>query len=983
MRRTFFLLLVFWGVFIALPLAIQAQGLRIVGAVYDASTGLPLKARVFLQPGGQSIYTDERGNYTFSRIRAGNYTLSVNLPSYDPASKTVTVKTADILVDIGLRPIGKVSLSDVPMKPRETANPDIRLVPRPSMPPPSPPMQPTTPDADPVYAIPSPSFVYFSVAQRLQASCPDLWVMPSSGSQSSGLFMAFRNGGGLTATAPPLVFIDGIRLENEEYRFLELGGERVSALTDLKTEDIEEVTCLAGPAASARLGVSAGAGAILLTTRSGKSGETRASYHTDLGQHRLASPFDFSTASNPDVANTGLRNGSIVRHNLRFEGGRDETQYFASGYVGRSDGAMLNDGLRERGARLHLVTQPFPTLRLTAMLAHGQAETGSPQGGASVYGYLLNTTGTNAPYGLADSSLIRRFTTLHEQRRTLAHINVQLEPIPHVFIRGKMGYEGTDLQGEQNRPPNARVGIGLVRRAVISRKSAAFTYEASLRHVYDKPGVFSLSTEAGIRAFDVNAYHLLITKDGFTEGDPTNVGTGRDVIANEEARTGQREMGIFIQEDVTWRSGMRLRLGLAYDDADRIGKEVKWVVFPYARLTYPLNLSFLPKSQSSIYLSYGEAGNLPNALDARGTFWVSVPGGFGNGWVVSSVGNDVLKPERMRELELGFINKWLDKLDFYALIYRQHITDGVVYALPVPSSGLGNVLLPQNGGASVGYGVVARVTSALFRSSEAGIRLTMGLHGQRNRVETLGNTPDIYDANKLNVIKPGLARLSFYAPVVVAAAFDPLTQKYLHPVTTAPGTTYNGKTVDANGNAFLGNAQPAWTSVLELNAQWRNWQMGATVEGAQGVSVYNGSRHFRISENGDQAINIARAQIGLAVRNDVTPLLPGTETYNQAALRVAQADPNFAGNFVERADYIRLSAVQLRYNHTRLHAKRGEGHLKRLTLGLQVTHLGLFSRYSGADPTVRTFGARTYSWGQERFTIPQNRRILFSVGLGL
>jgi len=983
MRRTLFLLLGYLGAFLALPLATQAQGLRIVGAVYDASTGLPLKARVFLQPGGQSANTDERGNYTFSRIRAGNYTLSVNLSSYDPISKTVMVKTTDVLADLGLRPIGRVSLSDVPIKPRETANPDIRPVPRPSIPVLSPSAQPTTPNLNPGDPIKPSALGYFGLAQRLQASCPDLWVMSSSGSQSSGLFMAFRNGGGLTATAPPLVFVDGIRLENEAYGFLELGGERVSALTDLRAEDIEEVTCLSGPAASARLGVSAGAGAILLTTRSGKPSETHASYHAHLGQNRLRTPFDFSTASNPDAANTGLRNGVIIRHNLRFEGGRGDTQYFASGYVGRSDGTMLNDGLRERGARLHLVTRPFPTLRLTSMLAHSQAETGSPQGGASVYGYLLNTTGTNAAYSLADSSLIRRFTTLHEQRRILAYISAELEPIPHVFVRGKMGYEGTDLQGAQNRPPNARVGIGLVRRSVISRKSAAFTYEASLRHIYDKLSGFSASTEAGIRAYDLNSYHLLITKDGFTEGDPTNVGTGRDVIANEEVRSGEREMGIFIQEDVIWQNGIRLRLGLSYDDADRIGNKVKWSVFPFARLTYPVNLSFLSKSQNTIYLSYGEAGNLPNALDAKGTFWVSVPGGFGNGWVVSSVGNDALKPERIRELEFGFTSKWLDKLDFNTLIYRQHITDAVVYALPVPSSGLGNVLLPQNGGASVGYGVTARMISALFQSSETGIWLTMGVHGQRNRVETLGDTPDIFDANKLNVIKPGLARLSFYSPVVVAAAFDPLTQKYLHPVTATPGTIYNGKTVDASGNAFLGNAQPAWTATVELNAQWRNWQMGATVEGVQGVAVYNGSRHFRISENGDQAINIARAQIGLAVRNDVTPLLPGTEAYNQAALLVARADPNYAGNFVERADYVRLSTVQLRYNHTRPHAKRGEGHLKRFTLGLHITQLGLFSRYSGSDPTVRIFGSRTYSWGQERFTSPQNRAILFSAGLGL
>lgn len=986
MRRFLsFVICIFFGIGL-IPTVVQAQAIRIVGAVYDATTGLPLRARVVMQPGGQAATTDAQGNYTFSRVRAGNYTLSVNVSGYDPATKTVTVKTSDVLADIGLRPIGGVNLADVPNKPRETANPDLR----PAAPPqnqtplaqdPSP--APRTMPLGPVFPINPPDLHYTHLAQRIQAACPDVWIAPTSGNQSSGLFMTFRNGGGLTSIASPLIFVDGIRLENEEYRFLELGGQGVSALTDLKPEDLQDVTCLSGPAASARWGVSAGAGVILLTTRAGTVGKTQANYHVEIGQNQIATPFDFSTASDPEAANDGLRTGAIVRHGLRFEGGQAQTQYYANGYVGRADGAVLNDGLRERGARLHLTTTPFSTLQLTATLSHAQAETGSPQGGTSVYGYLLNTTGTAKAYGLADSSLIRRFTTLHEHRRTLAHFGAKLEPLPNLFITGKMGYEGTDLQGEQNRPPNALVGIGLVRRSVISRKSAAFSYEAALRYVWNKNNRLSATTEAGIRAFDLNAYQLLIAKDGFTEEDPTDVGTGRDLVTNEEVRSGQREMGIFVQEDLVWKSGMKLQLGLTVEDADRIGQEAGFSYLPFARFVLPLYFSFLPESRNEVFLAFGKAGNLPNALDAKGTFWISVPGGFGNGWVVASAGNKNLKPEQIREWEAGIKSKWAQKLDFSASTYWQQTTDAVVYALPTPSSGLGKVLLPQNGGESVGYGVLAKLNYAMLQSTEYGVWLALGLHGQQNRVTTLNDVPDMYDGNKLNVIKPGFSRLAFYAPVVVGAEFDATTQKYLRPILAAAGTTYSGKTVDENGNAFLGNAQPAWLGMAEVKAQWRNWQIAATFDGAQGASVYNGSRHFRVNAGGDQAVNIARAQIGLLTRNDVTPFLPGTEAYQNAARLVALSDPNYAGNFVERADFLRFSLLQIRYHNERLPIKRGEGHLKRFSLGLSITNLSILTRYSGLDPTVRTLGTRTYSWGQERFTMPQNRTILFSAGLGL
>ena len=56
-----------------------AQTGRILGFVVDATTGAPIRTRVYLQPGNLNTATDERGNYVFNGIPNGAYTVQIIL----------------------------------------------------------------------------------------------------------------------------------------------------------------------------------------------------------------------------------------------------------------------------------------------------------------------------------------------------------------------------------------------------------------------------------------------------------------------------------------------------------------------------------------------------------------------------------------------------------------------------------------------------------------------------------------------------------------------------------------------------------------------------------------------------------------------------------------------------------------------------------------------------------------------------------------
>ena len=65
----------------------------IVGTVADRTTGEPVPTvNVTLEPGGKSAITGSDGNYLFSELEIGSYTVSVSKQGYTPDSKVLDVE---------------------------------------------------------------------------------------------------------------------------------------------------------------------------------------------------------------------------------------------------------------------------------------------------------------------------------------------------------------------------------------------------------------------------------------------------------------------------------------------------------------------------------------------------------------------------------------------------------------------------------------------------------------------------------------------------------------------------------------------------------------------------------------------------------------------------------------------------------------------------------------------------------------------------
>ena len=149
-------------------------------------------------------------------------------------------------------------------------------------------------------------------SELLQARLPGLRVLRSGGMASDGSLVMLRGPISLVESGLPLVIVDGVRVDAEQADTLRLvGAVTPSRLDDLAVEDIARVEVLSGAAAAA-YGDGAGAGVILVTTKSG-AGPLRLGGRAQLVSSTVSADFPAnyrrlgtSPATGQPVANCSL-----------------------------------------------------------------------------------------------------------------------------------------------------------------------------------------------------------------------------------------------------------------------------------------------------------------------------------------------------------------------------------------------------------------------------------------------------------------------------------------------------------------------------------------------------------------------------------------------------------------------------------------------------------------------------------------------------
>ncbi|HUG39209.1 MAG TPA: SusC/RagA family TonB-linked outer membrane protein [Longimicrobiales bacterium] len=242
----------------------------VTGQVTDASTGAPLTS-VQMQVAGTNVggLTDQQGRYLLTRVPAGTQQIRAVIIGYAQETVTVTVAaggtaTADFQLRTSAVPLEAVIVSAATgreQRARElgsnVANIEVQ-------------------DLNPAPIT--------SMADALGGRAAGVVMQDVNGTTGSAQRIRIRGANSLSLSNEPLVYIDGVRMNNNFAAPFSTGGQETSRLNDINPNDIQSVEIVKGPAASSLYGTAGANGVILITTKRGRPGATQWTFFAETGK---------------------------------------------------------------------------------------------------------------------------------------------------------------------------------------------------------------------------------------------------------------------------------------------------------------------------------------------------------------------------------------------------------------------------------------------------------------------------------------------------------------------------------------------------------------------------------------------------------------------------------------------------------------------------------------------------------------------------
>lgn len=137
-----------------------------------------------------------------------------------------------------------------------------------------------------------------SFDKALSGKVPGLMVTTAGGQPGSNSSIRIRGTSSVNAGNEPLYVIDGIPVMTGDQSY---ASTTSNALFSLNPSDIESITVLKDAAAASIYGSRAANGVILVTTKSGKSGEANISVRASGGFSQIANDNDFSPMNSQEL----------------------------------------------------------------------------------------------------------------------------------------------------------------------------------------------------------------------------------------------------------------------------------------------------------------------------------------------------------------------------------------------------------------------------------------------------------------------------------------------------------------------------------------------------------------------------------------------------------------------------------------------------------------------------------------------------------
>ncbi|HEU4643263.1 MAG TPA: SusC/RagA family TonB-linked outer membrane protein, partial [Gemmatimonadaceae bacterium] len=275
-----------------------------------------------------------------------------------------------------------------------------------------------------------------NVVNAIAGKAPNVDITSQSGEPGASSYIRIRGIKSLTGNGQPLFVVDGVPIDNSTINSegsTVAGTVAPNRASDVDPNDIEDIQILKGAAASAIYGARAADGVVLITTKSGHSGQTRyslrSSYSFDDVNHSIPLQRKFgqgnaadapaecggpncrltSNSWGPELASGTptfdhfgelFHTGHSLDNQLSVSGGNDRTTFFFSaGRLGQN-GTIVgpNNWYTKTTARLKATHRLFDRLTIGGNVAYVDAQGAFTQMGSNTSGLLLGAMRTTPAF---------------------------------------------------------------------------------------------------------------------------------------------------------------------------------------------------------------------------------------------------------------------------------------------------------------------------------------------------------------------------------------------------------------------------------------------------------------------------------------------------------------------------------------------------------------------------------------------------------
>jgi TonB-linked SusC/RagA family outer membrane protein len=869
-----------------------------------------------------------------------------------------------------------------------------------------------------------------SLQGLINGRAPGVVIQSATGAAGTGGRIRVRGNASFSLSNEPLLYVDGVRVNNSPAtgpQNQSFGSASISRINDLNPEDVESIEILKGPAAAALYGTEASNGVIQVVTKKGAGGVPRWNVVTRQGVNyfqnwenrfwtnygvvpragstTIRDTLSITTAQIRDtLAAYGynrnvFRTGHKQQTELSVNGGSDVFSYYASGNYLDDGGAEPNNYTRKVSGRVNLGVAPSQAFRIAinagvvAGPTYLSAEAGSGGRVWTMTGPSPSTCANPWQHCLY-SAIPEQYDATYNYWQDLNRLStsVRLDHTPASWFTQRLT-AGVDRTTEQNVNYTPRINELLASTQIgsdalgskdvedVQVMYSSIDYAATASTAFRS--TFTSATTAGAQYYRDNTHSTRAA--GCTFPLPGLIAMNATTIAcpylplPREDGFGNATLGVYGQEQIGWRDMLYVTGALRSDNSSAFGTNYSHAVYPKLSVSWVASqAAFIHDRVPSLTelrfrAAYGEAGKAPATYSAVRTFTPSPGYNDAPSVTAGSPGNLNLRPERGKEIEVGFDASGLgDRVGVEFTYYRKRTTDAILDRELSPSLGFAGTQ-PFNAGEILNTGTELLLRATPYQSETLSWDAAFTLATNANRVVDLGTpglsfvTAGLYGRHQV-----GYPVGAWFERRVVGGTFDPVTNKALGTCDDGKGGTmpcYGADgipgTADDAPAVYLGRSTPptegSFSSTFTILKSFRVYGL---------VDWQNGWKKM----NGNERV---RCTVANRCRENFYP-----QEFDAGRIAQIQSNRQLVDFLIQDASFAKLRELTLAYEIPQSLAQRLRA--SRASVALSGHNLHTWTNYKGLEPEAMFLGGSRggfFSW--EQTTLPQLTQWTASLSLTL